>query len=94
MTLSAGFQGGEVTPLFAIGSSLGAFLAVMMGLPVSLVAALGYASVFGSATNTLIAPMFIGAEVFGFQYMPYFFVSCTLAYIFNGNKSIYSLQKK
>ncbi len=94
VTLSAGFQGGEVTPLFSIGASLGVLLASLMGLPISFVAALGYAGVFASATNTLIAPMFIGAEVFGFQYMPYFFVICMLSYIFNGNRTIYSLQKK
>lgn len=94
VTLAAGYQGGEVTPLFSIGASLGVLLAAMMGLPTSFVAALGYSCVFGSATNTLIAPMFIGAEVFGFQYMPYFFVTCMLSYIFNGNKTIYSLQKK
>lgn len=94
VTLSAGFQGGEVTPLFSIGATFGALLASLMGLPISFVAALGYAGVFASATNTLIAPMFIGAEVFGFQYMPYFFVTCMLSYIFNGNRTIYSLQKK
>lgn len=94
VTLAAGFQGGEVTPLFSIGACFGALLASLMGLPIAFVAALGYASVFGSATNTLIAPMFIGAEVFGFEYMPYFFVTCMLSYVFNGNKSIYPLQKK
>lgn len=94
VTLAAGFQGGEVTPLFSIGASLGAVLAYLFGLPVSLIAALGYASVFGSATNTLLAPIFIGGEVFGFAYLPHFFVVCGIAYIFNGNQSIYALQKK
>lgn len=56
-------------------------------------AALGYAAVFGGATNTFFAPMLIGAEVFGFAYLPYFFVVCAAAYVFNMNKSIYSLQK-
>ena len=58
-----------------------------------LIAALGYAAVFGSATNTLLAPIFIGAEVFGYDYIPLFVVVCSIAYIFNGNKSIYSGQK-
>ncbi|NME81639.1 chloride channel protein [Clostridium sp. SM-530-WT-3G] len=93
ITLSAGYQGGEVTPLFSIGASLGIILGGLLGLPVTFVAALGYAAVFGSATNTLLAPIFIGAEVFGYNYLPFFFVTCTLAYIFNGNKSIYSSQK-
>lgn len=93
ITLSAGFQGGEVTPLFSIGSSLGVVLALILGLPIEFVAALGYVSVFGSATNTFLAPIFIGAEVFGFNYLPYFFVICTISYMFNGNKSIYTAQK-
>ncbi|MCE5234860.1 MAG: chloride channel protein [Eubacteriales bacterium] len=93
-TLSAGFQGGEVTPLFAIGASLGAALAPLIGLPPAFAAALGYAAVFGGATNTLIAPMLIGAEVFGFAYLPYFAAVCALAYVFNGDLSIYPLQKR
>lgn len=93
LTLSAGFQGGEVTPLFSIGASLGAAAAGILGLPATLAAALGYAAVFGSATNTLFAAVLIGAEVFGFEYFPYFFLVCSIAYIFNRNKSIYSLQK-
>ena len=93
LTLAAGFQGGEVTPLFSIGASLGVVLAGVIHLPIELVAALGYASVFGSATNTLFAPVFIGAEVFGYSYLPYFFIVCVVGYAFNRNQSIYSLQK-
>ena len=94
LTLSAGFQGGEVTPLFAIGSSLGVLLANLLGIPIEITAALGYAAVFGSATNTLLAPILIGAEVFGPQNILYFAVVCSLAYVFNGNKTIYTSQKK
>lgn len=94
VTLSAGFQGGEVTPLFAVGASLGAVLGPQLGLPGVFAAALGYAAVFGSATNTLLAPMLIGAEVFGFEYLPFFFVICTVSYVCNGNLSIYPLQKR
>ncbi len=94
ITIAAGFQGGEVTPLFAIGTSLGAAVAGFLGLPPDFVAAMGYAAVFGSATNTLLAPVFIGAEVFGYSYLPCFFVVCSIAYLFNGDRSIYTAQKK
>lgn len=94
LTIGAGFQGGEVTPLFSIGASLGVVLATVLGLPIEFAAALGYASVFGSATNTLLAPILIGAEVFGFAYLPYFAIVCSIAYLCNKNKSIYPLQKK
>ena len=93
VTLAAGFQGGEVTPLFSIGASLGVLLGTSFGLPTAFVAALGYAAVFGSASNTLLAPMLIGGEVFGFSYLPYFFVVCAIAYLCNGSNSIYPLQK-
>lgn len=93
ITLSIGFQGGEVTPLFTIGASLGYVLGGVMGLNPVVTASLGYAAVFGSATNTLIAPMLIGLEVFGSQNMTMFVVVCIIAYVLNGNKSIYSAQE-
>ena len=93
ITLYIGFQGGEVTPLFAIGASLGYVLGGVMGLNPVVTASLGYAAVFGSATNTLIAPMLIGLEVFGSQNMTMFVVVCIIAYVLNGNKSIYSAQE-
>lgn len=94
LTLSAGFQGGEVTPLFSIGASFGVVLASFLGLPPVFLAALGYVAVFGSATNTLLAPMIMGAEIFGTEYFPYFAVVCALAYSCNLNLSIYPLQKR
>lgn len=93
LTISVGFLGGEVTPLFTIGTTLGVVLAQITGLPVAFVAALGYASVFGSATSTLLAPIFIGGEVFGFQYTPYFFIVCSVAHFISKNYTIYPLQK-
>ncbi len=92
-TLALGFQGGEVTPLFAIGASLGVILANIFGLPVEFAAAAGYISVFGSATNTLIAPIFIGGEVFGFANLPYFVLVMIFAYSVNRKNSIYGGQE-
>ena len=92
-TLAIGFQGGEVTPLFAIGTSLGVILGSLFGLPPMLCAALGYAAVFGSATNTLIAPIMIGLEVFGGVDMVLFVIVCVIAYGVNGDMSIYAQEK-
>lgn len=93
LTLAAGFQGGEVTPLFSIGACLGTASATLLGLPLPLAAALGYAAVFGSASNTLWAPILIGVEVFGFESLPVFFIVCTVAYVCNFGQSIYAQQK-
>lgn len=94
ITLAIGFQGGEVTPLFSIGSTLGFILAYLfhLHLPIELCAALGYAGVFASATNTLFAPIMIGLEVFGGSNMFAFIIVCIFAYLINGNKSIYTAQ--
>ena len=93
LTLSAGFIGGVVTPLFAIGATFGIFIASMFGMPVALAAALGFAAVFASASNTLWAPILIAGEIFGFNCLPAFFIVCTVAYICNGGQSIYKQKK-
>lgn len=94
LSLSMGFIGGEVTPLFAVGASLGAVIAPLLGYPSIFGAALGYAAVFGAGTNTWLASMMIGMEIFGFDYFPFFFVCCSVGYLVNGNRSIYSLQRR
>ena len=93
VTLSACFMGGEVVPLFVTGATLGSVLGPLVGLPPAFAAALGCVAVFGGATNTLLAPIAIGGEIFGFGHLPLIFVVCTTAYVCNGNSSIYSLQK-
>ncbi|KXT76860.1 Chloride channel protein [Streptococcus sp. DD10] len=92
-TIAIGYQGGEVTPLFAIGASLGVVLALLLGLPLSFVAALGYVAVFSSATSTLWGPSLIGCEIFGWTYFPYFFLVCFVARFFKKEISIYGAQK-
>lgn len=93
ITLSAGFQGGEVTPLFSAGACLGAILAPFAGFDCVFAGALGYAGVFAGATHTLLAPICIGAEVFGYENLPWFMIVCVFAYLFNGGNSIYGEQK-
>ena len=92
-TIAAGDKGGEVTPLFSIGASLGVWLAPFFGLPVYLVASLGYAAVFAGATSTTIGPILIGCEVFGFQHWPAFLLVCLVATRLFPALSIYGGQK-
>ena len=93
MTLSIGFQGGEVTPLLSIGASFGAFMGPLLGLPVPMAAALGYVAVFSSASNTLLGPIFMAIELFDPQLSLYALLVVTIAYAFNHNESIYTDQK-
>ena len=93
LTLAIGYQGGEVTPLFSIGASLGIVLGGSLGLSPVHCAALGYAAVFAGATNTLFAPVLIGLEVFGTNDMVPFLIVCIFAYLVNGDNSISAAQE-
>lgn len=93
VTLGSGFKGGEVTPLFFVGASLGNTLAVMIGAPVGFMAALGFVSVFAGATNTPIACTVMAVELFGGEHVLFYAVSCVLAYLCSGHSSIYPAQR-
>ncbi|WP_232282875.1 voltage-gated chloride channel family protein [Pedobacter sp. BAL39] len=93
VTLGTGFKGGEVTPLFYMGATLGNVLSVVLHAPVSLFAALGFIAVFSGATKTPFACTLMGAELFGIQYLLFFALACFIAYWCSGRPGIYSAQK-
>lgn len=93
ITLSMGFKGGEVTPLFFIGATLGNSLAVLLGCPIDLLAGLGFIAVFAATTNTPLASTILGVELFGGEYLLYYAISCVVAYYFSGSKGIYHAQR-
>lgn len=93
LTLSSGFKGGEVTPLFFIGATLGNTLAHLLDAPVDLFAALGFVAVFAGATNTPLACTVMGMELFGAGHTVYLATACCLAYLFSGHSGIYLAQR-
>ncbi|MFT4175901.1 MAG: voltage-gated chloride channel family protein [Luteolibacter sp.] len=93
ITLSSGFKGGEVTPLFFIGAALGHALSGIMGVPVDFLAALGFVAVFAGATNTPVASTFLGMELFGADHVIYIAAACLVAYCCSGHSGIYSSQR-
>ncbi len=93
ITLSSGFKGGEVTPLFFIGAALGNSLAVFCGAPIDLFAALGFIAVFAGATKTPIACTVMGIELFGSEYSAYFALACVLSTAISGRVGIYHSQR-
>ncbi|WP_294266948.1 voltage-gated chloride channel family protein [uncultured Chryseobacterium sp.] len=93
ITLSAGFKGGEVTPLFFIGATLGSALSLVIPLPYGLLAGMGFVAVFAGATNTPLACMLMGVELFGAECGVYVAIACVVSYLFSGNNSIYTKQK-
>jgi H+/Cl- antiporter ClcA len=91
-TLGAGFKGGEVTPLFYTGATLGNALSGFIPLPMALLAGMGFVGVFSGATNTPLACTFMGIELFGIESGVFLGVACVTAYLFSGHSGIYSSQ--
>lgn len=92
ITLASGFKGGEVTPLFFIGATLGNALGYFIPLPLALLAGMGFVAVFAGATNTPIACSIMAFELFGIECGVYVIVACFVSYIFSGQNSIYKSQ--
>ena len=89
LTLSAGFKGGEVTPLFFIGALLGNALSIWIPLPLSILTGLGFVAVFAGATHAPLACMMMAMELFGKEVLPYAAIACVMAYVVSGKKNIY-----
>jgi H+/Cl- antiporter ClcA len=93
VTVSSGFKGGEVTPLFFIGAALGNALAGVMGAPPGLFAGLGMVAVFAGASNTPLASTLMGIELFGVGHALPIAVACGVAFLFSGHAGIYRSQR-
>jgi H+/Cl- antiporter ClcA len=93
VTLSAGFLGGEVTPLFFVGAALGNALARPLGLPLDLAAGVGLAAVFAAAANTPLALSVMAVELLGGNLFPHVAIVCVTAYFLTGHRGIYSAQR-
>tara|TARA_B100000674_G_scaffold57075_1_gene39773 strand:- start:15531 stop:16823 length:1293 start_codon:yes stop_codon:yes gene_type:complete len=97
LTLSAGFRGGEVTPLFFIGATLGSALSLFIPLPVGILAGVGFVAVFSGATNSPIACTLMGLELFSsgginFSLIIFLALGCFTAYYVSGHTGIYTSQ--
>lgn len=101
ITVGSGFKGGEVTPLFFIGATLGHSLGLALGVPVGLMAALGFVAVFAGATKTPIASFIMAIELFAPHspdamrggFVIYAAIACFVANAVSGSSSIYRSQK-
>ncbi|MEZ5217379.1 MAG: chloride channel protein [Ilumatobacteraceae bacterium] len=91
--LGAGIPGGEVTPLFVIGSLLGAALAGPLGVSAPLLAAVGFVAVFGAAANTPIACTMLFVELFGSAALLPAAMACAVAYLASSHRGIYPSQR-
>lgn len=90
ITLGAGFKGGEVTPLFFIGATLGSALSLFLPLPVGLLAGMGFVAVFAGAAKTPLACCIMALELFGLSCGIYVAIACLISYFISGRHSIYN----
>jgi H+/Cl- antiporter ClcA len=67
LTVGSGLRGGEVTPLFYIGATLGHSLSRLLRLPVDLLSGLGFVTVFGAALRVPVTSLVLGLELFGWR---------------------------
>ncbi len=93
-TLSAGFKGGEVTPLFFIGATLGNILIWFIPLPMALLAGMGLVAVFAGATHCVIASTVLGIELFGLKAGLFIGIASVMSYFASGVSGIYCAQLK
>ena len=92
-SLGSGFKGGEVTPLFYIGATLGNALAPLLHMPIALLAGVGMVAVFAGAANTPIASTLMAMELFGAEVGVYAALACVVSYLFSGHTGIYRAQR-
>jgi H+/Cl- antiporter ClcA len=93
VTLSAGYLGGEVTPLFFVGATLGNVLGRALGLPLDMAAGVGLAALFGAAANTPIALSIMAIELLGANVAPHVVIVSVIAYLLSGHRGIYPAQR-
>jgi H+/Cl- antiporter ClcA/CBS domain-containing protein len=93
VTLESGFLGGEVTPLFVVGSTLGFSLGGLLGVDPTIIASIGFVAVFAGASNTPLACALMAMELFGGGAALYIVVGCVMAYLASGHRSIYVTQR-
>ncbi|RZK82282.1 MAG: chloride channel protein [Pedobacter sp.] len=91
ITLGSGFKGGEVTPLFFIGATLGSMLSIFIPLPVGLLAAIGFVAVFAGAAKTPFACCVIAVELFGMSCLPFVILPCLISYFLSRSHTIYKM---
>ncbi|MDP2339692.1 MAG: chloride channel protein [Deltaproteobacteria bacterium] len=89
VTIGVGLIGGEVTPLFAIGASLGSTIAGPLGLPSSLTAVCAMAALFGVSARVPFALCIMAVELCGAAVLPHVVVVVAVASLILGDRSIY-----
>jgi H+/Cl- antiporter ClcA len=93
ITLGSGFYAGLVTEQFVMGAVAGGAIAHLFGIQPALGAAVGLVSVVAAASNTPIAAILMGVELFGGGSTLYVAGAAIAAYLVVGHRSVYPEQQ-
>jgi H+/Cl- antiporter ClcA len=91
-SVGSGFKGGEVTPLFAMGATLGSAWGAVAPVPVAWMAALGLVAMFGGAARTPLACAVMAVELFGWPLLGPALLVCHVSARMAGRVGIYKAQ--
>lgn len=90
LSSASGIKGGEVTPLMAVGATLGAAVAGWISLPTVYAASLGLIGVFASAAHIPWTGALMAWELFGFEAFLPTFIICWIARRIAGLHGLFS----
>ena len=92
VSLGAGFKGGEIVPTLFVGGTFGCMFGQLVGFSPSLCAACGMIALFSAVTNSPLASLVLGFELFGFEGMPYYLIAIAIGYMESGYFGLYHSQ--
>jgi len=87
--VGAGLRGGEVTPLFFVGATLGSAASAYLGLPLAVCASLGFVAVFAGAGAVPVTCTVMACELFGLSIGGYALIACAVSWLVAGRKGLY-----
>lgn len=93
IAVASGYKGGEIVPTLFIGATFGSLIASLLGLPVTLGAAIGMTALFSGVTNCPLAAIVLALELFSGVGAVYMITASVIAFALSGNISLYSAQK-
>ena len=89
ISVASGFRGGEIVPSLFIGATAGGAISALTGIPVSLGAAAGMASMLGSVTKCPVAVCVLCMEMFGVDGIVFFVIAAFTGAFTSGKVSLF-----
>ena len=94
LLLGAGYKGGEIMPMMAVGAVAGSLMAIVLEADPACGAAVGMVSCFAASTNTPATSLLLGCELFGFQFIVFFALAAVAAYALTTNISLFGNESR